>query len=164
MDHVLEPEPVGRQSVLTTVWRRRKTETLGYLRISDGQVLLGKAAVVTAGSESIGLAAAAKRLAAAGATVFIAGRRQRALDKAVAEIGGVQAHISNPPDLDRVYEAVRSSKGRINILFAKCRRSGKGDTWVNHRTGVGRPDCGKFQGYNFHGSKGFAPTQRRCIN
>ncbi|HEX4504406.1 MAG TPA: SDR family oxidoreductase [Alphaproteobacteria bacterium] len=85
--------------------------------------LQGKVAVVTGGSDGIGLAAA-KRLAADGAEVFITGRRQAALDKAVAEIGNgvvaVQADVSSPPDLDRLYEAVRLSKGRLDILVANA--------------------------------------------
>ena len=85
--------------------------------------LQGKVAVITGGGEGIGLAAA-KRMAAEGATVFIVGRRQAVLDKAVAEIGGdavaVQADVSKQADLDRVYEAVHSSKGRLDILFANA--------------------------------------------
>ncbi|WP_144151630.1 SDR family NAD(P)-dependent oxidoreductase [Paraburkholderia sp. BCC1885] len=87
------------------------------------QSLQGKVAVVTGGSEGIGLAAA-KRLAAGGAAVFITGRRQQVLDKAVAEIGGdvvgVQADVSKPADLERLYETVRASKGKLDILFANA--------------------------------------------
>lgn len=46
----------------------------------------GKIALVTGGSTGIGLATA-KRLEREGATVFITGRRQEALDTAVDEIG-----------------------------------------------------------------------------
>jgi NAD(P)-dependent dehydrogenase (short-subunit alcohol dehydrogenase family) len=88
-----------------------------------GASLQGKIAVVTGGSEGIGFAAA-KRLIAEGATVFITGRRQEQLDKAVAEIGGdvvgVQADVSKPADLDRLYEAVRSSNGKLDILFTNA--------------------------------------------
>lgn len=80
-------------------------------------------AVITGDGEGIGLAAA-KRLAAEGATVFIVGRRQAVLDAAVAEISGdvvaMQADVSKPADLDRVYEAIRSSKGELDILFANA--------------------------------------------
>lgn len=48
--------------------------------------LKNKIAVVTGGSTGIGLATA-KRFVEEGAYVFIAGRRQAELDRAVAEIG-----------------------------------------------------------------------------
>ncbi len=50
------------------------------------QKLTDKIAVVTGGTSGIGLATA-KRFAAEGAHVFVTGRRQAELDKAVAEIG-----------------------------------------------------------------------------
>jgi NAD(P)-dependent dehydrogenase (short-subunit alcohol dehydrogenase family) len=90
--------------------------------------LQGKVAVVTGGSEGIGLAVA-KRLAAGGAAVFITGRRQAMLDKAVAEMGGdvvaVQADVSKPADLDRFYEMVRASQDKLNILVANARVQAK---------------------------------------
>lgn len=85
--------------------------------------LQDKVAVVTGGSTGIGFGAA-KRLVEAGATVFITGRRQAELDKAVAEIGGnivaVQADVSKPADLDRLYETVRLAKGKLDILVANA--------------------------------------------
>jgi NAD(P)-dependent dehydrogenase (short-subunit alcohol dehydrogenase family) len=48
--------------------------------------LEGKIAVITGGGSGIGLATA-KRFVKEGAYVFIMGRRQAELDKAVAEIG-----------------------------------------------------------------------------
>jgi NAD(P)-dependent dehydrogenase (short-subunit alcohol dehydrogenase family) len=85
--------------------------------------LQGKVAVITGGGEGIGLACA-KRLAAKGASVVIVGRRQAILDAAVANIGGdvvaMQADVSRLADLDRVYEAVRASKGKIDILVANA--------------------------------------------
>lgn len=83
-------------------------------------VLKNKIAVVTGGSSGIGLATA-KRFVEEGAYVFIAGRRQAELDKAVAEIGenvtGIKTDISKLDDLDRLYEAV-AKKGEIDVLFA----------------------------------------------
>ena len=56
--------------------------------------LEGKTAVITGGTEGIGLATA-KRFVEEGAYVFITGRRQKELDEAVKAIGsnvsGVQA-------------------------------------------------------------------------
>jgi NAD(P)-dependent dehydrogenase (short-subunit alcohol dehydrogenase family) len=49
-------------------------------------LLKNKIAIVTGGGSGIGLATA-KRFVEEGAYVFIAGRRQAELDKAVAEIG-----------------------------------------------------------------------------
>ena len=83
----------------------------------------GKVAVVTGGSTGIGLATA-KRFVAEGASVFITGRRQSELDKAVAAIGGdvvaLQADSSKLGDLDRVYAAVKERHGRLDILFANA--------------------------------------------
>jgi NAD(P)-dependent dehydrogenase (short-subunit alcohol dehydrogenase family) len=85
--------------------------------------LEGKIAVITGGTTGIGLASA-KRFSAEGARVFITGRRQTELDKAVAAIGGnitgVQADSSNMPDLDRLYALVKSDAGHIDILFANA--------------------------------------------
>src|SRR6201981_3216415 len=83
--------------------------------------LQGKIAVVTGGSSGIGLATA-KRFVKEGAYVFITGRRQAELDKAVAEIGSnvtaVQGDVSNLDDLDRLYKEVAAKKGKLNVLFA----------------------------------------------
>jgi NAD(P)-dependent dehydrogenase (short-subunit alcohol dehydrogenase family) len=68
--------------------------------------LKGKVAVITGGSSGIGLATA-KRFVEEGAYIFITGRRQSELDKAVADIGknvtAVQGDVSNLADLDRLY-------------------------------------------------------------
>ena len=83
-------------------------------------VLKNKIAVVTGGSSGIGLATA-KRFVEEGAYVFVAGRRQAELDKAVAEIGnnvtGVRTDISKLDDLDGFYETV-AKKGKIDVIFA----------------------------------------------
>jgi len=83
----------------------------------------GKVAVVTGGNSGIGLAAA-KRLVADGAYVFITGRRQRELDVAVEQVGrnvtGVQGDVSNVGDLDRLFSTVKQLKGRIDVLFANA--------------------------------------------
>jgi len=83
----------------------------------------GKIAVITGGSSGIGRAAA-QRFVQEGAYVFITGRRQDELDKAVRHIGrnvmGVQGDVSNLADLDRLYETVKRQKGRIDVLFANA--------------------------------------------
>ena len=83
----------------------------------------GKVAVVTGGSSGIGLAAA-KRLVADGAYVFITGRRKSELDTAVAQIGrnvsALQGDVSKLADLDRLFATVKETKGRVDILFANA--------------------------------------------
>src|ERR1700722_8808789 len=85
--------------------------------------LQGKVAVITGGSTGIGLAAA-KLFVKEGAYVFITGRRQKELDKAVKAIGsnvsGVQGDVAKLSDLDRLYDTVRREKGRIDIVFANA--------------------------------------------
>ena len=85
--------------------------------------LQGKVAVITGGNSGIGLATA-KRFVEEGAYVFITGRRQAELDKAAAEIGknvtAIQGDVSNLDDLDRLFNTVEKSKGRIDILFANA--------------------------------------------
>src|SRR5467141_1548182 len=85
--------------------------------------LEGKIAVVTGGTEGIGLATA-KLFVDEGAYVFITGRRQKELDEAVKAIGtnvsGVQGDVAQLADLDRLYESVSKVKGRIDIVFANA--------------------------------------------
>ncbi|CDG80878.1 SDR family NAD(P)-dependent oxidoreductase [Janthinobacterium agaricidamnosum] len=83
--------------------------------------LKGKVAVVTGSSSGIGLATA-QRFVNEGAYVFITGRRQSELDKAVALIGSnvsaVQGDVSSMADLERLYAAVKSQKGKLDIVVA----------------------------------------------
>jgi NAD(P)-dependent dehydrogenase (short-subunit alcohol dehydrogenase family) len=85
--------------------------------------LKDKVAVITGGNSGIGLATA-QRFVAEGAYVFITGRRQSELDKAVKQIsknvGDVQGDVSNMADLDRLYATVKQQKGHIDILFANA--------------------------------------------
>jgi|SRR5580658_9361244 NAD(P)-dependent dehydrogenase (short-subunit alcohol dehydrogenase family) len=85
--------------------------------------LTGKTAVITGGTEGIGLATA-KLFVKEGAYVFITGRRQKELDEAVAAIGsnatGVQGDVAKLADLDRLYQTVSTVKGRIDIIFANA--------------------------------------------
>ena len=81
--------------------------------------LAGKVALVTGGSAGIGLGLA-KCFAEEGARVFIIGRRQSELDKAVTAIGGhttaVQGDTSNLGDLDRIFATIKDQAGHIDVL------------------------------------------------
>ena len=85
--------------------------------------LNGKTAVITGGATGIGLAAA-KRFIEEGAFVFIFGRRQDALDAAVADLGpnarAVKGSVSDLADLDRLYAAVKAERGSVDIVFANA--------------------------------------------
>lgn len=85
--------------------------------------LTGKTAVVTGGATGIGLAAA-KRFVDEGAFVFIFGRRQDALDKALATLGpnarAVKGSVSDLNDLDRLYAAIKTERGSLDIVLANA--------------------------------------------
>ncbi|MFM0240420.1 SDR family NAD(P)-dependent oxidoreductase [Paraburkholderia phytofirmans] len=85
--------------------------------------LAGKVALVTGANSGIGLAIA-KRFAGEGARVFMTGRRQEELDKAVAEVGGnargIRGDVSNLADLDRLYATIKDEAGVIDILIANA--------------------------------------------
>ena len=87
------------------------------------QKLSGKVAVITGGSQGIGLGAA-KAFVAEGAKVFITGRRQAELDKAVAEIGGdvtaILADAAKLADYDRLYNEIKLHANRIDVLFVNA--------------------------------------------
>lgn len=81
--------------------------------------LQGKVAVITGGNSGIGMATA-KRYVEEGAYVFITGRRQAELDKAVTEIGknvtAIQGDVTKADDLDRIASMVESQKGIVHIV------------------------------------------------
>lgn len=77
-----------------------------------------KVVVITGGNSGIGYATA-KEFAAQGAHVIITGKRQEALDKASNEIEAkaVLADQSNLSDIDQLVTEVKSSYGKLDILF-----------------------------------------------
>lgn len=82
-----------------------------------------KVVVVTGGNSGIGLAAA-EAFVAEGAYVFITGRRQDALDAAVAKLGArvtaVRADVSRLADIDTLYDAVQQKHDHIDVVFANA--------------------------------------------
>jgi NAD(P)-dependent dehydrogenase (short-subunit alcohol dehydrogenase family) len=88
-----------------------------------GKRFQDKVVIVTGGTSGIGLATA-KAFSEEGAAVFITGRRQDALDKAVRAIGGtvtgVRADMAQLADIDRLYDAVQQRHGQIDVLFANA--------------------------------------------
>jgi NAD(P)-dependent dehydrogenase (short-subunit alcohol dehydrogenase family) len=85
--------------------------------------LEGKVAVVSGGNSGIGLAIA-QRFVKEGGHVFITARRQKALNEAVKLIGGnvtaIPADLTKLQDIDRVAEAVRSAKGKVDVVVASA--------------------------------------------
>src|SRR6266850_2070005 len=85
--------------------------------------LEGKIALITGGTSGIGLATA-QQFVNEGAYVFITGRREPELARAVEEIDknviGVQGDVSNLADLDRLFAQITREKGRLDIVFANA--------------------------------------------
>jgi NAD(P)-dependent dehydrogenase (short-subunit alcohol dehydrogenase family) len=85
--------------------------------------LKGKIALITGGSTGIGLATA-KQFVHEGAYVFITGRREPELARAVKEIGrnvtSVQGDVANLGDLERLFAQIQREKGKLDIVFANA--------------------------------------------
>lgn len=86
--------------------------------------LQGKIAIITGANSGIGLATARHFIAEGAARVYITGRRKAELDEAVKSLGGnavaVQGDVTNPADLDRLYDLVKKEAGRVDVVFANA--------------------------------------------
>jgi NADP-dependent 3-hydroxy acid dehydrogenase YdfG len=85
-------------------------------------VLQGKVCIITGASSGIG-AATAKRLAAGGAAVALAGRREDRLQELVDEISGaggkalaVKTDVTDEDDAGAMIERTKSELGRVDVL------------------------------------------------
>jgi NAD(P)-dependent dehydrogenase (short-subunit alcohol dehydrogenase family) len=81
----------------------------------------GKIAVITGGSDGMGLATA-KLFAREGAKVVITGRDQAALDAAAQSIGAdaIRSDMSEMADIEALREFVGRKHGRVDIIFANA--------------------------------------------
>lgn len=83
----------------------------------------GKTALVTGASTGIGLAAA-QRLAAEGAHVYLTGRRKDTLDAAAETIGAnataIACDVSDLTSLDRLFAVVAADGRCLDVLFANA--------------------------------------------
>jgi NAD(P)-dependent dehydrogenase (short-subunit alcohol dehydrogenase family) len=85
--------------------------------------LQDKTALVTGGTSGIGLAVA-RRFAAEGAHVIVAGRNQQRLDSVKSELGDavttVAADVSSPDELDAVFAAVGERGTGLDVVFVNA--------------------------------------------
>lgn len=80
--------------------------------------LKNKVALVTGGNSGIGYATAAE-LIAQGATTIITGRRREAVEQAAVVLGAIpiKADQANLKDTDLLYQEIKSTFGKLDILF-----------------------------------------------
>jgi len=88
----------------------------------------GKIAVITGGSTGMGLATTKRFVREGMDHVFITGRREEALNAAVAGIGQnattVQGDVASSSDLDRLYDTVKKHNRKLDIFFANAASRG----------------------------------------
>jgi NAD(P)-dependent dehydrogenase (short-subunit alcohol dehydrogenase family) len=98
-------------------WRKTGTTLGKFMKLQN------KIAVITGGNSGIGLATA-HEMKAEGARVIIIGRNAEAVAKAAKEIGdgtvGLTADVARVADLDRAFQAIRDTVGRIDVLFVNA--------------------------------------------
>ena len=88
--------------------------------------LAGLVCLVTGGSSGIGLSTARRFIQEGAAHVYIAGRRQDAVDDAVKSLGGashvtgVAADVSQVADIERLMAAIKAGHGHLDVVFANA--------------------------------------------
>ena len=90
------------------------------------RILDGKVAVITASSKGIGFAIA-KKFALEGAKVVISSRNESNVQKAVKDlksksldVQGIQCHVSNENDRQKMVDLVKSQYGKLDILVSNA--------------------------------------------
>ena len=95
--------------------------------------LKGRSAIITGGSKGLGLAMA-QRFAASGADVAIVGRGAEAIAQALKPISAqakgkvlaVQGDVAKPADIQRIYDQVMKTFGKIDIVVNNAGESRHG--------------------------------------
>lgn len=124
-DHVASRDPTSLKAkgARRTRTRRQSRGDTTSQEVKSDAIVTREGRCDNGGSGGIGLAIA-RRFIAEGAFVFITGRRQAELDKAVSEIGtnliAVRADVSRLGDIDRLYREVAAKKSKIHLLFANA--------------------------------------------
>src|SRR5215210_3997963 len=99
--------------------RHLKTAIGPMSRVFSDGLLQGRVALVTGGGSGLGKAAAVE-LAACGARVVVAGRREAVLDAAVEEIGHGASHVAGDvreaADAQRLVRTCLDRHGSLDVL------------------------------------------------
>lgn len=102
--------------------------------------LTNKTALITGGNSGIGLATA-RLFLAEGARVAIAGRNQKTLDAAAAELGNgvlaIQADVTDVEATERAVAAAVHTFGKLDIVFANA--------GIAAATPIGQPSLADFE-------------------
>ena len=83
----------------------------------------GKVALITGGTEGMGFATA-QAFVAEGAFVFVTGRRQAEVDKAVEKLvenaTGIAADAGKVADIERTYAEIMKARNQLDVVFANA--------------------------------------------
>ncbi|WP_026202109.1 SDR family NAD(P)-dependent oxidoreductase [Bradyrhizobium sp. WSM2793] len=86
--------------------------------------LKGKIAVITGANSGIGLVTAKTFIDEGAERVYITGRRKAELEAAAASLGSravaVAGNVTDPAEMDRLFELVKAQAGRVDVVFANA--------------------------------------------